>query len=378
MKKFTFISLFFLSALVTLGVTGCSKTRDDCCEITPPLTPWDGVSVAQPTSGNVTFGGVNYQVYNISEASELAWFAQMVNSGSAETRGRSINLTKDIDLGGKAWTPIGANMTLLENRPDITEAEYTASPLFTGSVFGNGHTVSNVYTGDVVSAARGLFGHVIGDLANPSVIDNIHVKNVVLNGEGKWSAGLVGYVSGVKQISRCSVESVFIKTGEATSSDTYYCGALVGFMSNNRNITISECSTRFIQYGDNGWNNSGFIGLLQGNNKVVIEDCVPSINFIKTSIPLNATVDGITYALGTQGANNSWFIGRIVKQNDFDLIINNVTNNGSNWSETNTLDQRDITTLGRVAAYNWPYITVYENNDQPLRTTITIDGVAAQ
>ena len=54
---------------------------------------------------------LNGDVYEISNAGQLFWFAALVNGtltdGTAQNAAASAVLTKNIDLGGAAWTPIG-------------------------------------------------------------------------------------------------------------------------------------------------------------------------------------------------------------------------------------------------------------------------------
>lgn len=69
---------------------------------------------------------------NITSAEELAWLAQQIGSGRSFT---SVFLDQDIDLNGKAWTAIG-----------------TQAHPFSGTFYGNGHTVSNL----LVTAAAAI------------------------------------------------------------------------------------------------------------------------------------------------------------------------------------------------------------------------------
>ena len=78
---------------------------------------------------------------NITSAEELAWLAQQVNSGRSFT---SVFLDQDIDLNGKAWSPIG-----------------TQAHPFSGTFYGNGHTVSNLLV-TAGGSYQGLFGYLKG------------------------------------------------------------------------------------------------------------------------------------------------------------------------------------------------------------------------
>lgn len=104
--------------------------------------------------------------YEIGTADELFWFAEQVNSGNTSV---SAALTGDIDLGGKAWTPIGGG-------------EWA----FSGTFDGNGHTVAGLSVtadGDL----SGIFGKCVG-----AVIQNFSVYGNITASSSLTAAGTVG------------------------------------------------------------------------------------------------------------------------------------------------------------------------------------------
>ena len=104
--------------------------------------------------------------YEIGTADELFWFAEQVNSGNTSV---SAALTGDIDLGGKAWTPIGGG-------------EWA----FSGTFDGNGHTVAGLSVtadGDL----SGMFGKCVG-----AVIQNFSVYGNITASSSLTAAGTVG------------------------------------------------------------------------------------------------------------------------------------------------------------------------------------------
>lgn len=379
-----------IAIILSLAAMIFASCGDDTTPITPtppgpdpdpdpdPL-PWDGSSMKAPEISTLSVDGITYNVYEVADPAELAWIADQINSGTSafSTQDMSISLTEDIDLNNKAWTPIGyTDYSSVNGNPNITESMYTAIPLFTGSIFGNGHTISNINLADVTTPARGLFGQVIGTKENPAVVRDIHIKNVTVNGDGKWAGGLIGYVRDVELIDNCSAENVVIKTGPATSSDTFGAGGLIGYISSTDDITISNCSTKNVEFGLTGWNNSGFIGKLYDNKKVTIENCQPSQGYVRTFFPLGATIGGITFYLDKDGYNNSWFIGNVTNTADLELTITNVTDNSGNWVEQDSHSRTgDITEQEKDAAFAWPYLTVFDGYDKTsLNTVIIIDG----
>lgn len=350
---------------------------------------WNGDLKTEPElDAAYIYKGNTYSAYKINEASQLAWFAEQVNNGVSEVKGKSIVLTNDIDLANETFDPIGYR-SFGNNSANLNVAEGTfiANPLFTGSVFGDGHTISNVKLTSEHRTGRGLFAHVIGTGSSvPVIVDGVNIDGILVGGNGKWSGGLIGYVRDVAQISNCSVNRIAIGT-EVSKGTTYACGALVGFISSTSEITISNCSTSYIEYGPVGWNNSGFIGKLLNGGNVTIENCSPSEGCCHTYLPLGEA-NGFgytgeyekynTYFLGADGYNNSWFIGNITWKNGMTLIINNVKDNSANWSEwtKNKGAGIDITTQEREAAVAWPYITAFDGYKNMTSGSIMIDGSA--
>ncbi len=114
-------------------------------------TQWDGES-REEVSPN------GDGAYEIGSGAELAWFADMVNSGTGANY--AVLLTDDIDLGGEAWTPIG-----------------NSSKPFSGSFNGGGFTVSGLSVSGVNYA--GLFGYLKGSSAQNAVVKNLVVQGTV-------------------------------------------------------------------------------------------------------------------------------------------------------------------------------------------------------
>ena len=97
-------------------------------------------SAAEFAAGDGTQGAP----YQISSAGELANLAKMV-SGGETYESTYFELTADIDLGGKEWTPIG-----------------TKDSQFAGKFSGNGKTIRNLTVGG--GDNRGLFAYSSGEI----------------------------------------------------------------------------------------------------------------------------------------------------------------------------------------------------------------------
>lgn len=333
------------------------------------IKPWDGLSTAEPSkSGNE---------YLIFTANELAWIAQQANNKSLG-EGVGIQIMRDLDLGNQKWTPIGA--TGLTN-PNAAETNYTAKGhLFSGCIFGNGHTIRNVLINEQ-TPARGIFGQVYGIDGKPVVIEGLNAENVTINGEGKWTGGLVGYVRNVSKITDCSIKNVEIACGD--SFHTYGSGGLVGYISNNTDLVVDNCSSENVKFtGKGGWNNGGLIGKFYGNKKVTVANCAAAKGYFQTTLALGETLNGLNTggiattimpSIGKDGYQNSWFIGNITAQNGFDLTLTNNTDNSANWEATDS-QGADLKNALRDGAYAWPYVGVYDAYNTNCTGTLTIDG----
>lgn len=127
------------------------------------LIGWDG-SIGEPETNSSG-------VYLITNGSELAWFAQLVNGtlpGVAQNRAANAQVMRDIllnpgifDESSKVWTPIG-----------------TESSPFIGTFDGGEHRISGVYLPDNTINDTGLFGYV-GD---GGLVKNIFLDNSLIKG----------------------------------------------------------------------------------------------------------------------------------------------------------------------------------------------------
>ena len=149
--------------------------------------------------------GTSYQITN---AGQLYWFAQQVNSGSTAINGELkadivVNenvLTADGTLNGdgsnfRAWTPIG------------NEAN-----AYTGEFRGSEHTVSGLYVNGSADYV-GLFGYV----GSGGTVQNVGVIDSYLDGSR--------YVGGVAGLNKGTLQYVY-NTGNVNGSN--YAGGVVG------------------------------------------------------------------------------------------------------------------------------------------------------
>lgn len=166
------------SGSFSLSAGSAAQVKDGVLTITAVLKKamegaWDGTTVTEPKQAD--------GVYQISTGAELAWFAQTVNAGTNNIKGR---LTKDIELAGCPWTPIG-----------------NTSKGFTGELDGAGFAVRNLY---IYSTAdkQGLIGR-LG--ANGKVHDLTVTGSVITT--GGTAGGIVGYAPAKTSVINCLNEA---------------------------------------------------------------------------------------------------------------------------------------------------------------------------
>lgn len=188
------------------------------------VSVWDGTASAPAVDDAA-------KQVTISSASQLAGFAQALNTGNRYS-GYTVVLTTDIDLNNQAWTPAGRA---------VSYPTYA----FAGTFDGGGHTIYNL--------------------------------NVSDSGNTNASAGLFGSLTG-------KVKNLNLKGGKVNS--THYAGAVAGFSSANVGMEISDCTVEGFtivstpellgsEY-DNGDKVGGVIGYIDGGDKVtdcVVRDC---------------------------------------------------------------------------------------------------------
>ena len=156
-------------------------------------------------------------------------------------RGTSYNavLTRDIDLGGEAWTPIGQY------------ARYA----YTGNFDGQGYTISRLKVTGSSSNHYGLFG-VVG---NGGVIRSLTVSGVVtITGSGNGTYGIGGSIGKLDagKIEQC--------INEVVVSGNYNTGGTVGYLTNGG--TVGQCINKASITGS--YNVGGIVGQVNGAGEI--------------------------------------------------------------------------------------------------------------
>lgn len=149
-------------------------------------------------------------------------------------------LDKDIDLSGSpSFEPIG-------------NISYSC---FTGSLNGNGHTISHLTIDKPETSGLGLFGYIKG-----GTVTDLTLSDVSITGDYALG-GLAGLIDSGSVIQNCVIE-------DGTISGTEGCGGLAGFIENGN--TIDSCSTEVIVSSVNNIS-GGLAGWVENGN--IIKDC---------------------------------------------------------------------------------------------------------
>ena len=196
--------------------------------------------------------GIKDNVYEISNAGQLYWFAGLVNGTLDDaTQNKSANavLTADIDLSSKTFTSIGAEETNAfsgifdGNGHKITVnqsgSEYVAIFGYIGAC-----TIKNLtVTGTINTTekyAAGIAMKKLGDETTANIENCISDVTIVssVSGDGTHG-GIIGNVDGTVNINNCAF------TGKMEGSATTSCGGIIGWTQGTANITNSYVSASF-------------------------------------------------------------------------------------------------------------------------------------
>ena len=166
-----------------------------------PIDTWDG------TSGDLTsVTNETAKTVTIKSGKLLAALAEAVNGGK-DYNGYTIKLTKNLDLNGIEWTPIGSKGT---------------SNVFKGTFDGNGATISNL------KISGGLYVALFGETSGATI------KDLTVAGEvsGEDVAGIVAKATDTTITNCVSKVNVTATAGKAAGISASFGG------------TITKCENR--------------------------------------------------------------------------------------------------------------------------------------
>ena len=249
------------------------------------------------TTMNLDGQGTETEPYLITSSAELKQLADCLNNcgaapmdtdscGYGNFCGYYFKLTKDIDLDGIEWEPIG----------------HSGSTYFAGHFDGDDHTISNMTTTGRTAPgedgtdcsrfnAAGLFGWcAFGSVKNVTV-DNADVTAIGQNEMG-YAGGLIAVPFGCSVIN-CHVKNSTIESGRVPITNSNFAGGVAGMAAA---ATFEECSSvnntvRGTMYV------GGFIGSQEGESNYT--DCYvadTTIESVMVSSSFNCNVGGFASA----------------------------------------------------------------------------------
>ena len=223
---------------------------------------WDG-TVAESYGGG---DGTEENPYQIYTSNQLALLAQQTNNGT----------------GGDAYYKIMENINLANCDGGIQQWISIGTPEhpFTGHFdgWGDAKTILNLHQtisdGDA-QPVGGLFG-----CTNGAEINNVHLAQCYVSGNGKYVGTLVGY-AGLTNIYNCSIYD-----GRASTDKQYgVAGGLIGFAgytyeehgSSDETYSITACQVlEAVKVESSSLGAGGIVGQINGvywKTPYVIEDC---------------------------------------------------------------------------------------------------------
>lgn len=312
-KNVLIVSLCMLMALLAVS---CEDEVQPQPEAPRVVSVWDGTSV------DTTWYAEDKTDFVLTEASQLAGLAKLVNEGNS-FEDKAVCLDVDVDLASKPWTPIGQYKD--------AEGSSISGQLFSGSFDGNGHTIDGLMIDNAngKSSYRALFGYADGKICNFTVKGEVSGRDV---------SGVVAALG-----DGGSIDSVvsYVNLNNRASSETQgkTAGIVVTVKGNGTNgWTISNCKN----YGDVSSTNETVGGILgwtaDESGKLRIENC-ENHGEIKASGSINGDAGGIVGGCRTitiEGCINYGDVsasnraGGIVGYNDTkNLSIKNSNNKGN-------------------------------------------------
>ena len=210
---------------------------------------WDG-SAEQWTQGS----GTEADPYLIETAENLAWIAEMVNSGVTTYEGVHFKMTNNLNMNSIAWVPIGNSETQLFCGQFDGNSKYISSINITGSytykglfgITGNGFRCKKLTVGATISSTGRYCGGIVGYIkGNNTVIENCHHSGSMSSSyasNNSYSGGIVGYIGA----SSTSIVGCY-NTGSVSATITYsssyskpHSGGIVGYVAGS-STNITDC-----------------------------------------------------------------------------------------------------------------------------------------
>lgn len=147
----------------------------------------------------------------------------------------------------------------------------TVEKPFRGIFHGCGHTLTVNYNGSSINTAP-------FSCVQDAEISNLRVKGTCAS-TSKFSGGLVGYITGIVNISNVHVSTTVSSSvqGDATN------GGIVGHTEVGSRLTITDCLFDGVMAGSNSYNNGGIVGWVEGESQTTLTRVTFAPQDIETS-----------------------------------------------------------------------------------------------
>lgn len=170
--------------------------KNDGYPIVKPIEFW-----IESADKDIDFEGEGTEAspYKISSEQELAGLTYLIATQTGDYSTKYYQQTKDLDMSGKVWTPIG-----------LTNEIY-----FSGGYDGGNFTISGITVSESFMNGYdyfGLFGYIKGSESKQAYLKNLSLSNSTITGfDGSKVGGLVGYINYGDVISCNTTDSVTVK-----------------------------------------------------------------------------------------------------------------------------------------------------------------------
>ncbi len=232
--------------------------------------------------------GTKENVYEISNAGELYWFREVVNSGAVDANAVLVNNITDNSGVLTAYGTLAGDTSAFRNWIPIGNA----TNKYNGHFDGQGYTINGLYMNDSARSYGGLFGYT----ASGAVIEKVGIDYSYFNGN-QYVGNVCGYNEG--KIDNCYSFYTMLQSNS-------YAGGIAG----HNNGTVQRC------YNAGLVTASSYAGGVAGcnNNSAGISDCyylldAATENAIGTGKSVEEFASGeVAYLL--QGANSEQVWGQ--------------------------------------------------------------------
>ena len=226
-------------------------------------------------------------IEGIATAADLKEFAELVKTGGDVSKflvDGVLVLGADIDLGGEAWTPIGAGS--VTNAGVITATDVP----FTGVFDGRGHTVDNFKVSVPADAPAGYAAGLFGILSGATVRNVVIGPKAVLEGQSA-AMSFIGGVAGFalnSTVEGCTNKASLSLTAAKDAVRECLAG-IVGEMYTGEGDfasyvkdcvnegTITSRNSVNANNGGNGLSVAGIVGFSDGKNFGYIQNCTNKV-----------------------------------------------------------------------------------------------------